>query len=208
MLLAACGNGGVTPPADAPAAADACSGFVGDPARPVEVEILVRDAAGAVGPVADGADVPLVQPPQGGKVIFAGVRARNLDTCGPVQILGSVRDGTAPTDRIVGLDGRPIDLVPAGDGWAESREPMQLSSYANIPVCPNHTSSRDLFGEDYQLTVSVLDSDDRRGSRSVIVRPFCAEPQHEAGCLCTCKQGYRLGEQCPGDPPPDAGPTR
>ena len=186
VILTGCGNGGT-----------ACPRIVGDATQPMEVRILVRDETGAVTAVSDGAEVPLVQPPQGGKVVFAGIRAPNLDTCGAVEITGSMRDGTSANDRIVGLDGRPIDLVPAADGWAESAEPDQLSSYSNIPVCPNHTSTRDLYGQDYQLTVSVRDVSDRRGSASVIVRPYCAEPQFEAECLCTCKQGYVLGSPCP-----------
>ena len=39
-----------------------------------------------------------------------------------MQITGSLRDGNQPTDRIVGLDGRPINLVASSDGWAESDE--------------------------------------------------------------------------------------
>jgi hypothetical protein len=99
-----------------------------------------------------------------------------------------------------------VNLVASSDGWAESEEPMQLSSYTNVPVCPNAASSRDIYGELYQLTLGVLDSGNRRGSVSVMVRPFCAEPFNEAACRCICKQGYVLGDPCPVDPPaPDAG---
>jgi hypothetical protein len=200
LLAAACGNGGGAP---ADAGVDACSAFVGDPTQLMDLEVVVLDEEGNLATIGDNDPVPLIMPPQGGRVIFAGIRARHINTCGPVQITGSLRDGTQPTDRVVGLDGRPINLVASADGWAESAEPMQLASYSNIPVCPNHSSSRDIFGELYQLTIGVLDSGNRRGSVSVMVRPFCAEPEKEAACRCICKQGYVLGDPCPPDPPPE-----
>lgn len=181
-----------------------CMGVVGDTSQPIELEITYRDASGNIEAMTDGARVPLVQPPQGGKVIFASVRAKNLDTCQVIQIIGSVRDGSGAGDLIIGLDGRPLDLVAGEDGWAVPREPLQISSYANIPVCPNHASSRDIYEQEYYLTVSVRDGADRRGSKTLRVVPFCGEAEYRATCLCTCAKGYELGSVCPQDAP-DAG---
>lgn len=195
FLVAACSDGAAGPAdamigeSDAPPGG--CSGFVGDPGQPIEVEIVILDVAGTASTVSDGARVPLIRPDQGGEVIFAGVRARNLDTCA-VMLIGSLRDGTEATDPIVGLDGRPVNLADAGDGWAEASEPMQVSSYTNIPPCPNFVSSRDIHEQPYQLTLSVRDGNQRRGSRSVMVTPYCAEPRYETDCLRICKQGYRM----------------
>jgi hypothetical protein len=102
LTLGACGGG------------EPCD-FVGDMSAAAEIELRVLDAAGVASDVTDGARVPLILPPQGGKVIFAGVRARNL-CAGITQILGYVRDGTTSTSPIVGLEGRPIRLIRGDDG--------------------------------------------------------------------------------------------
>lgn len=176
-------------------AADACPDFVGDPALPVELEVRVLDGDGRALPGADGMRVPLLQPPQGGKVIYAGARARNLALCG-AQILASLRDGDEAGARIVGLEGRPLRLVDGGDGWAYAAEPMQASSYANLPLCPNHVSTRDIPENPYRLTVTLEDSEGREGSASLAVVPYCAEPEHAVECACTCAEDYVLGRPC------------
>lgn len=193
VLLASCGGG--TDPAEDPIIRDSCSGFVGDQALPAEAEILVMDAAGQVAPIAGGARVPLVEPPQGGKVIFATVRARNLDSCA-VQLTGYLRDGAGEASPIVGLERRPVDFKLGDDGWAYPAEPAQLSSYANIPLCPNLASTRDIYEQPYPLTIDVVDGGGRRASAGVTVTPYCSEPAREAECLCTCGVDYTLGE-CP-----------
>jgi hypothetical protein len=183
LVLASCGGG-----------SDPCD-FVGDEAAVPEVELIVLDAAGDATAIADGARVPLILPPQGGKVIFAGVRARNL-CAGVVELRGWVRDGMTATAPIIGLEGRPLVLTPASDGWAHASEPTQISSYANIPMCPNASSSRDVHEQPYLLTVRVTDAERRVAEKSAVVTPYCAEPQLEAECRCTCKQGYVLGSPC------------
>lgn len=182
-LLAACGDAG-----------EPCD-FVGDRAAQPEIELRMLDAAGVASAISDGARVPLILPPQGGKVILASVRARNL-CADVVQLRAWVRDGATDTSPIVGLEGRPVTLVAQGDGWAYPSEPTEIASYANIPLCPNASSSRDIHEQPYQLTVRVTDAEKRVGEKSVIVTPFCAEAQYEAECRCTCKQGYVLGSSC------------
>jgi hypothetical protein len=183
ILLGACGGSG-----------DECD-FVGDRGAPPEFELRVLDAAGAASAITDSARVPLILPPQGGKVIFASVRARNL-CAGVVQLRGWVRDGATSTSPIIGLEGRPVTLVAESDGWAYPGEPTEISSYANIPLCPNASSSRDIFEQPYQLSVRVTDAEQRVVEKSVMVTPFCGEAQYEAECRCTCKQGYVLGSSC------------
>lgn len=172
-----------------------CTTFVGDPAAAVEVEARMLDAAGASAPITAGARVPLILPPQGGKVIFAGARARNL-CAGVVQLRGWVRDGDTASAPIVGLEARPITLVDGGDGWAYPTEPTQISSYANIPLCPNASSSRDIHEQPYLLTVRVTDADERVAETSATITPYCGEPQNQANCECTCSEGYVLGSSC------------
>jgi hypothetical protein len=166
-------------------------GFVGDATLAPVVQTIALDPSMAAVPVADGGMVTLAFPPQGGRVIFAGVRAQNLDRCG-VQLEGVLRDeGT----HEVRLDARTVNLVPTGDGWVGSN-PTDISTFANVPVCPNEWSTTNLYGTEYQLELTVTDRSNRTATQALVVTPECSEPAHAAECLCICKGGYVLGESC------------
>jgi hypothetical protein len=178
-----------------------CSGFVGDRTLPVEVELVTRDE-GIPRLIAEGDEVPLIQPPQGGKVVFASVRARNLDTCA-LRVNASLRDTC--TNRILALEGRPINLRRADDGWAYPADPTDLNNYANVAACPSEAARRDIEGEPYRLRISVLDSGGRTAEAMRMVVPVCgAEPELAQTCTCECGAGYETGEVC--QPEPDGGP--
>ncbi|MFT3773549.1 MAG: hypothetical protein QM820_49875 [Minicystis sp.] len=167
------------------------TGFVGDMAKDPEIAITVLGVGASVAPVSDGDTVPLIFPPQGGRVIFAGARVRNVEACG-ASITGVVRDLTTKQVR---LDGRTVNLVPASDGWVET-DPTDYASFSNIPVCPNQWSATDIFGTTYELEMSITDRSGRTATKKLSVKPACAEPELEAECLCICKGGYVLGESC------------
>ncbi|MCC6557575.1 MAG: hypothetical protein IT372_31875 [Polyangiaceae bacterium] len=171
---------------------DACPLFLGDPELDLEVEILVRGASSLVAQVADGDTVDIIKPPQGGRVIFAGVRATNVCATG-ARLRGSLRDG--PAGQLM-LDGRTVNLEPQDDGWGTSVD-TDISTFSNVPVCPNGWSTRDIYDQDYLLTVTLTDRDERTGSKTVTVRPVCGEAEVVDECLCICKAGYVLGEACP-----------
>jgi hypothetical protein len=179
-----------------------CSGFVGSTSAGPEVEVVVRGVDGTVEAPAPNGDVPMIFPPQGGRIILIGVRAKNMDTCG-AQLTGALRDPC--TGRVLGLEGRPVDLIldENGDGWASPATPMQLNNFANVAVCPNNVSSRNLEDEPYKVEVSLTDREGRTAASSLPVVPRCAEPENEADCRCICGEGYVLGTPC-GDTP-DAG---
>jgi hypothetical protein len=196
ILLASC-SGGDSTVSDAGSDVEPitrCSGFVGDPALPVQVEAIVTVPDGYVvtengeqvllKPVAgiDGMRVPLIQAPQGGKHIFAGVRVKNIDTC-PVSLVGSIRD----TSGRVQYEGRPVDMLVGDDGWAYPAQPKQIGSYANIGLCANHWSSRDIYEQPYELELKVSDKEGRTAKTTLSIVPFCgAEPKYEAECRCIC----------------------
>jgi hypothetical protein len=179
---------------DAPAQPDGgpqgcATGFAGDRSKAPEMVVVILAADGTVSDVADGGTVPLVTPPQGGQVIFAGARATNLDTCG-VTIQGVLRDETT---KQVTLDGRTIDLLPTSGGWAET-DPTDASSFSNVPVCPNEWSPTNIYGTQYQLEVSLTDANGRMVSKTLPVVPQCAAG--DANCHCICQGGYVLGMSC------------
>ena len=64
-------------------------------------------------PIADGDDLAILFPPQGGRVAFVGVRALNVDGCA-VQVTGALRDLGS---RQIRLDGRTVNLTKLADGW-------------------------------------------------------------------------------------------
>lgn len=170
---------------------DVCKHFLGDPELEPEIELRALAVGAGSVPLADGGGIDIITPPQGGRVVFAGVRATNLCAQG-VQLAGSFRD--PPTGQIR-YESRTLNLKPGDDGWGSSVD-EDISTFANIPVCPNQWSSRDIFDQDYELTLSVEDRDGQTATRTITVRPTCAEPDLDVECRCFCKAGYVLGEAC------------
>lgn len=167
--------------------------FIGDSTKPTEIELIALKADYTSAPVAEGDGVALLFPPQGGRVIFAGVRARNIDPCN-LQLSGAMRDlGTAQ----LRVDSRTINLEPTSDGWGQSSD-ADVASFANVPMCPNQWSKTDIYGTKYELEISITDRAKHTTTKKVTVIPACAEPDNAAECTCICRGGYLLGEMCSG----------
>lgn len=194
--LSACTSGGDDPPP-----AKRC--FVGDESELPEIELVYRDAEGRMQPLEPNGRVPLILPPQGGKVMFVGVRARNLDGC-PITLSTSLRDICG--DAVIALERRPVQLEPTGDGWLAPLQPTELSNYSNLPACPRANINRDIHDQPYLLTVRAEDKDGRMAEASLEITPFCAEAELLESCECECRADYKLGNDCAGERP-DAGET-
>jgi hypothetical protein len=195
LALAACSGphevGGGDAGPDAPVE------FLGDAAAPPEFDFLVLQADDTVTPVADGGSVPILTPPQGGRVIFVGVRATNVDGFG-LQLTGALRDLATQQVR---FDSRTVNLIATGDGWGVSgtaNEPVAatIGNFSNVAVCPNEWSSTDIYGHEYGLEMTIQDKEGRQLTKTIRVTPDCAEPMTLAECLCLCKAGYVLGQPC------------
>ncbi|MEP7119772.1 MAG: hypothetical protein ABJE95_02635 [Byssovorax sp.] len=198
LLLSALASGcgpETKPPVDA--GADVITGcmlpFLGDSTKPTEIEIIALKADYTSAPVAEGDGVALLFPVQGGRVIFVGVRARNVDPCG-VQLAGAVRDLDTMQLRV---DARTINLEATSDGWGASSD-ADIASFANVPMCPNQWSKTNIYGTKYELEVTITDRAKHKTTKKVAVVPTCAEPENAAECACICKGGYMLGEACDG----------
>lgn len=197
-----CSSEPTRPPADAsaqPIDADCPAGYLGDPSRPIALELLAVRADGTTAKLKDGDDLALILPPQGGRVAFVGGRATNLDGCG-VQVLGTLRDLSS---KQVKFDGRTVNLNPTGDGWGTTGSASTdvtdvgaISNFSNIPLCTNQWSDRDVFDVPYELEVTLTDRRSKTVTAKIQVVPRCAEPDKEQGCRCLCKKGYQLGETC------------
>ena len=196
LLLAACSS------ESPPATVETCeTGILGDPSQPIRMEIRTLTAQGVDAPLADGRDLALIFPPQGGRVSFVGVRATNLDGCA-VQLTAALRDRS--TGQLQ-LDGRTQNLQRDPDGWGTSgrgtttnlEDATALGNYSNIPICPNQWASTDIFDHELELIVKVQDRNKRSATQTIVVTPRCAEPgAKKSACRCICKLGYKLGEDC------------
>jgi hypothetical protein len=195
LALAAC------PTEDDPAATECAAGFLGDPAAEPLLELRALRADGSDVPLAEGDDLAVVFPPQGGRVAFVGVRALNVDGCG-LQLIGALRD---PLSKQIRLDGRTVNLRREPDGWGTTGRGAEtdigssdaIGDYSNIPLCPNQWADQDLFDNPFELEVQIKDRRGKTATKKMTVTPRCAEPgDKETACLCLCKQGYVLGESC------------
>jgi hypothetical protein len=166
--------------------------YLGDPSAAIDLQIVARAADGTSQPIDDGADVALVFPPQGGRVIFVGARATNVDPC-YVKLTGALRNTTTDAVRV---DVRTVNLTPTGDGKHGAPNDTDISSFANVPTCPNQWSSIDLYDQTYQLELTMEDRQGKKATKTIHVVPRCAEPDREVECRCICKAGYILGQPC------------
>jgi hypothetical protein len=180
--------------------ADTCAaGFLGDRTGAADFEPLVLLADDSVAVVQDGGSVPLLFPPQGGRVLFVGVRATNVEGCA-LQLTGTLRDMASNRTSV---DSRLIDLISTGDGWgasAMSGTPALsavIASFSNINACPNDWSTTDLYGHAYGLEVTIVDRNKKRLTKQLQVTPECGQPANMGECLCICKAGYVPGTPCP-----------
>ena len=189
------------PPSVSPGAGDAsepcAAGFLGSDAAAPEFDIQVVEADESVAPLTNGDAVPMIFPPQGGRVIFVGVHATNVDGCA-LQLTGALRDLTTQEVRV---DSRTVDLIPTGDGYGVSGVPgdagaANIADFSNIPVCPNEWSPTNIYGTVYGLEVTIQDREGRTLTNKIQVTPQCGQPENLEECLCICKGGYILGESC------------
>ena len=195
-LVAGCGHPDPsTPTSDAGSGTDSspsCAlGFLGTAGQPVQLELVVRTVDLKTVPITDGARIPLILPPQGGRVVFVGARATNLSACG-LTLTGSIKDATTGQVRV---DARTINLDPTGDGWGASTE-KDIATFSNIPLCPNQWASTDVMEHPFDVTITLKDPAGNTATKTVSVVPFCGEPEFAAECLCECQKGYVLGQTC------------
>ncbi|HEX4420137.1 MAG TPA: hypothetical protein VH165_19615 [Kofleriaceae bacterium] len=169
---------------------------IGDPTAPAELQIVNLEADQATVNLTQASDlVPLVPPPQGGWIVLLGARARNLDGC---QLTLTTALVDACTGQILQVDVRPTQLELGDDGWGVS----SLTTFGNLPVCPQLTATRDLHDVPYIVKVVVEDTHGQKASAQLSIIPTCGtEPSR---CTCECARDYVMGQSCD-QPPIDAG---
>jgi hypothetical protein len=174
--------------------------YLGDKSAPMQLDIIALgpDSGTSMG-VDEGSTLSLDFPPQGGRVVFIGARATNLDPCG-VKMIGTVRD---PSSGQIRTDQRTVNMEPgAVPGFGGSVD-SNIFTFANVPICPNQWATSDAFGVPFEWTLQITDRTGKVGQKTFHAKMACLEPDHLAECLCTCRKGYVLGEHCD----PDASPV-
>lgn len=183
-LCAACPDEEEQPPA--------ISCPLGDLTQPIELEIVHKAAGGGVTVTTSSSAVPLILPPQGGKVMLVGVRARNVDGC-PLTLTAALRDPCS--DDLIALERRPI-LLEEKNGWLEPQEPLELNNYSNLPACPREGLTRQVNDNEYRLEIVVEDKTGRQASKAITIVPTCAEPANEMSCRCECRTDFSTVDNC------------
>lgn len=166
--------------------------FVGDQGQAASIELVTREG-GQVRSLEDGDDCQLITPPQGGQIILAAARVRDM-SAGQVQLTGWLLDPAS--GQVFGLESRPGELVEGADGWAAPARPDSLASFSNIAACPSADLPRDIHDQPWVLALRVEDCAGRSVEAQVDITPRCA-PESAALCACLCDMDYRLGDPCP-----------
>lgn len=178
----------------------ACTGgFLGDASAPIAFDITAVNASYDTEDLADGGTISLIQPVQGGRVLFVGVRATNVSACN-LTLTGALRD---PKSQQVRFDTRPINLIPTGEGWGVTGKIGEdvsglVSNFANVPVCANEWSTTNVDGNVYSLEVTLKDQNGRMLEKVLQVTPVCDTPGQAAiDCACLCRADYSAQSECP-----------
>jgi hypothetical protein len=143
--------------------------------------------------LADGDPIDLVNPPQGGFVLFVGAIVRNLSQT-TVALHAALQD---PSGTTLAEDSRTVSFVASpGDPGAFVPDLRSFTGVANVAVCPN-ASSTDRYNQPFQLEVDVTEAaTGRRGSATVGVTPSCRQTDTVklTLCYCECSANFMVGK--------------
>jgi hypothetical protein len=161
-----------------------CDVVAGDATQPIEMVPLASDGVSQMVDVSDGDALPLVAPPQGGFIVYAAARARNLNAC-EWTVEGRLVDPASGDE--IGFERRTLVKVAVGsDGWARPELPL-ASAFANIPACPDYAMT-DLQGQPVTLQVTITDDKGVSATAMRTVVPTCtqSDPGARQACVCEC----------------------
>jgi hypothetical protein len=147
----------------------------------------------SIAEISEGDDVEIVgRFSQGGvsTIAMLGVKIRNVNICG-LQLDASIKDDNDDTNPQVRIDNRTVTLKEI-DGWGAS---YNLSTFSNIPACPNQWASVNVYDNPFLARVAIEDRDGRTAETEFHIVPRCVA-EFSTTCECICKEGYTLGEVC------------
>jgi hypothetical protein len=143
-----------------------------------DVVLVASDPNSVISDVSDGSEVPLMSAPQGGHIMLVGARVRASNDC-QLSATASLRDPA--TQRVIGLDQRPLLLEKRADGWAV---PAQgLNAMPNVAACPSSAASTSVDGHPFLLEVSLATLDGAPiVTATAMVTPTCVDTYCHTDC--------------------------
>jgi len=128
--------------------------------------------------VHDGSAIDLIPAPQGGHILLVGARVR---TGGDCQLIANAALRDPTSQRVIGLEERPLLLEKRSDGWAVPQP--GLSSMPNVAVCPTSAVTTGVAGNTYQLEVTLLTMDMMPiATMKAMVTPTCVDSYCTVDC--------------------------
>ena len=144
------------------------------------IVLVASDESDAMRDISDGSQVPLLGAPQGGHILLVGARVRAKSDC---QLIATASLRDPATQRVLGLEQRPLLLDKRGDGWAVPR--AGLDAMPNVAVCPSAAASTPVYGREYKLEVSLTTLDEMPiATLTAMVTPTC--PAGDSYCEGDC----------------------
>jgi hypothetical protein len=165
----------------------------------IEPAELVFSAGGEamLRPIRDGDTVQLLQPVQGGYVLYVGALGKHL-SLKSTSLLGELRrsqaaDGT-PLEQPGGVmysDERSVKVEPFVSLSTTQRVMPDPNEVANIPGCPNPLDV-DVVDNPLFLVLTYKDATGRsvQAVRSVVPRCMQSDEMERGSCICQCLAGY------------------
>ena len=142
-----------------------------------DVMIVASDPFSVITDVKDGSQVPLMAAPQGDDIMLVGARIRASYDC-QLAATASLRDPV--TNRVIGLEQRPLLLERGHDGWATPKQ--GLAAMPNIAVCPSAVTTK-IDGQPFLLEVALSTLDgEPLVSVSAMVMPTCIDNFCRSDC--------------------------
>lgn len=170
--------------------------FEGDRALQPEITPVVLNQDFQLEDVGENSRLPLIFPPQGGKVSLIGVRAKNIDGC-PLNITTSLRDPC--NNQLISREERQVTLTPMNGvlvpdvPTADNFHAVGAPEFSNLPACPRSGLMRDVHDQPYVLSIRVEDKTGLKAETTLRVTPFCAEPANLEQCTCECDTEFMQG---------------
>jgi hypothetical protein len=128
--------------------------------------------------ITDGSQVPLLAAPQGGHILLVGARVRTKSDC---QLIATASLRDPATQRVLGLEQRPLLLDKRSDGWAVPRQ--GLDAMPNVAVCPSAAASTPVYNHEYKLEVALTTLDGAAvATASAMITPSCADQYCQSDC--------------------------
>lgn len=153
----------------------------GDLSQPASLTVTQRLPDGGVEDV--GRTLYLQVPPQGGQVVYVGVRLQNFEGC-RLELSASVL--VPDSGHLETEEKRRVDVTLGGQS-----DPADPANFANVPVCPNF-GVRDFPGNDWRLVVEAKQRDGKKVSTTLPIAFSCAAGGPD--CACECAAHYEFGK--------------